>query len=156
MTGGSVTEDPRERNERLWEEALEKQREEQLEKITPQTYEKMNEEFIESDEAFRIVVPTQEAIDKWKENSGVYHDYDYPTPDLVAEHWKEHNRREALKNADKDVEAPEGEIDKHGFTIRPRITDSECIIICLQNAPCGIDRKQAERLIKKYTGIQYD
>ena len=60
-------------------------------KITPETYEKMNEEFIESDEAFRIVVPTQESIDKWQERSGVYHNYDYPKPDLVAEHWKRYN-----------------------------------------------------------------
>lgn len=34
------------------------------EKITPETYEKMNEEFEEEGMAFRIVVPTQEQIDK--------------------------------------------------------------------------------------------
>ena len=39
------------------------------EKITPQTYEKMNEEFIEEGLAFRIIVPTQEQIDKWLEES---------------------------------------------------------------------------------------
>ena len=44
MTGGSVTE-----------------------KITPETYEKMNKEFEEEDLAFRIIVPTQKQIDDWLE-----------------------------------------------------------------------------------------
>ena len=39
------------------------------EKITPQTYEKMNEEFIEEGLSFRIIVPTQEQIDDWIERS---------------------------------------------------------------------------------------
>ena len=43
MTGGNVTE-----------------------KITPETYEKMNEEFEEEGLAFRIIVPTQEQIDDWQ------------------------------------------------------------------------------------------
>jgi len=34
-------------------------------KITPQTYIDMNKEFEEEGTAVRIVVPTQEAIDKW-------------------------------------------------------------------------------------------
>ena len=37
------------------------------EKITPETYEKMNEEFEEEGLAFRINVPTQEEIDEWRE-----------------------------------------------------------------------------------------
>ena len=41
MTGGNVTE-----------------------KITPETYEKMNEEFEEEGTAFRIIVPTQEQINE--------------------------------------------------------------------------------------------
>ena len=49
------------------------------------------------------------------------------------------------------VEAPtEGEVDKWGFTIKPSISDIEVIIRCLKNAPCGIDKKQAERIIKDY------
>ena len=44
MTGGNVTE-----------------------KITPETYEKMNEEFEEEGLAFRIIVPTQEEIDEWRQ-----------------------------------------------------------------------------------------
>ena len=40
-------------------------------KITPETYEKMNEEFEEEGLAFRINVPTQEQIDKWMEESNV-------------------------------------------------------------------------------------
>ena len=39
------------------------------EKITPETYEKMNEEFIEEGLAFRINVPTQDQIDAWIEDS---------------------------------------------------------------------------------------
>ena len=39
------------------------------EKITPETYHKMNEEFEEEGLAFRINVPTQEQIDEWIERS---------------------------------------------------------------------------------------
>ena len=35
------------------------------EKITPETYEKMNREFEEDGLAFRIKVPTQEEIDRY-------------------------------------------------------------------------------------------
>ena len=35
-------------------------------KITPETYEKMNKEFEEEGTAFRIIVPTQEQIDEWQ------------------------------------------------------------------------------------------
>ena len=38
-----------------------------FEEITPETYEKMNEEFEEEGLAFRIIVPTQEQIDDWRE-----------------------------------------------------------------------------------------
>jgi len=37
------------------------------EKITPETYEKMNKEFEEEGLAFRIIVPTQEEIDDWQQ-----------------------------------------------------------------------------------------
>jgi hypothetical protein len=63
MIGGNVTEDPRERIERLWEEALAEERE----KITPETYKNMNKEFEEEGIAFRIKVPTQEEIDDWRQ-----------------------------------------------------------------------------------------
>ena len=50
------------------------------------------------------------------------------------------------------VEAPtEGEVDRWGFTIKPSISDNELILICLNNAPCGSDKKQVERLIKQYS-----
>ena len=39
------------------------------EKITPETYEKMNREFEEEGLAFRISVPTQEQIDNWIKKS---------------------------------------------------------------------------------------
>jgi hypothetical protein len=38
-------------------------------KITPETYEKMNEEFEEDGLAFRIIVPTQEEIDEWQQRN---------------------------------------------------------------------------------------
>ena len=37
-----------------------------FEEITPETYEKMNEEFEEEGLAFRINIPTQEEIDEWR------------------------------------------------------------------------------------------
>jgi hypothetical protein len=50
-----------------------------------------------------------------------------------------------------NVEAPSGvEYDKWGFTIKPTITDTELILMCLRNAPCGADKKQTERLVKYY------
>ena len=39
------------------------------EKITPETYEKMNREFEEEGLAFRIIVPTQEKIDEWQKSN---------------------------------------------------------------------------------------
>ena len=49
------------------------------------------------------------------------------------------------------VESPtKGEVDQWGFTIKPKISDAECILICLRNAPCGIDKKQAERLVQEF------
>ncbi len=39
-----------------------------MDKITPETYEKMNEEFEEEGLAFRIIVPTQEQIDEWRQS----------------------------------------------------------------------------------------
>ena len=41
----------------------------EFEKITPETYEKMNKEFEEEGLAFRINVPTQKQIDDWKNAS---------------------------------------------------------------------------------------
>ena len=43
-----------------------------------------------------------------------------------------------------------GEVDKWGFTIKPTISDTELILICLNNAPCGCDRKQVQKLITYY------
>ena len=39
----------------------------EFEKITPETYEKMNKEFEEEGLAFSIKVPTQEEIDDWRQ-----------------------------------------------------------------------------------------
>lgn len=64
-------------------------------KITPDTYKKMNEEFIREDMAFRITIPTQEQIDKWQSEPKPYF-VPPPARDLVAEMWEEHNRKENI------------------------------------------------------------
>ena len=67
MIGGSVTE---------------------FDKITPETYEKMNEEFVEEGTMVRIEVPTQEQIDKWKQwKVPDMHERTTPTPDMVQDMW---------------------------------------------------------------------
>ena len=60
----------------------------EFDKITPETYEEMNREFVEEGTMVRIEVPTQEAIDKWK-NWIVpdMHERTTPTPDMVQDMW---------------------------------------------------------------------
>ena len=41
-------------------------------------------------------------------------------------------------------------VDKWGFTIKPSITDDQLILICLNNAPCGTDRKHVLKVVKRY------
>jgi hypothetical protein len=48
------------------------------------------------------------------------------------------------------VEAPDELVDKNGFSIKPPISDKECILVCLENAPCGTNKKQVQRLIMEY------
>ena len=50
-----------------------------------------------------------------------------------------------------NVEAP---VDKHGFTIRPEMTDLEAIVRCLKNTPAGICPKQAKRLVEGFEAGQ--
>ena len=47
-----------------------------------------------------------------------------------------------------NVEAP---VDKNGFTMKPPITDKELIILCLKNAPEGVDRAQLKRVLDSFT-----
>lgn len=44
-------------------------------------------------------------------------------------------------------------VDKHGFTMKPPITDNECILSCLKNAHGGLDKKQVDRLVRIYENI---
>jgi hypothetical protein len=62
-------------------------------KITPETYEKMNEEFEEEGTPFIIAIPTQEAIDKHRSATPIQQPVRH-TVDMVAEMWAEHNRIE--------------------------------------------------------------
>ena len=49
-------------------------------------------------------------------------------------------------------EAPiDGEVDRWGFTIKPSISDEECILRCIKNAPEGCDKKQVARLVQEWT-----
>lgn len=41
-------------------------------------------------------------------------------------------------------------IDEHGWTQKDPISDDELIFICLNNAPCGTDRKHVAKVVKKY------
>ena len=55
-------------------------------KITPETYQKMEDEFREEGLAFTITIPTQETIDKWQNATPI------PQPvrhnvDMVADIW---------------------------------------------------------------------
>ena len=40
--------------------------------------------------------------------------------------------------------------DKIVWSQKPLISDRDCILLCLKNAPCGTDKKQVERLIKEF------
>ena len=60
----------------------------EFDKITPETYEKMNEEFVEEGTMVRIEVPTQEQIDKWKQwKVPDMHERTTEPPDMVQDMW---------------------------------------------------------------------
>tara|TARA_B100000902_G_scaffold184650_1_gene177195 strand:- start:249 stop:563 length:315 start_codon:yes stop_codon:yes gene_type:complete len=60
--------------------------------ITPETYQKMEDEFREEGLAFSISIPTQEAIDEWYNAPAL--PYNTPEPvDMVAEMWKKHREQ---------------------------------------------------------------
>ena len=60
----------------------------EFDKITPEIYEVMNEEFIEEGTMVRIEVPTQEQIDKWKEWIDPHiHERTVKPVDMVQEMW---------------------------------------------------------------------
>ena len=64
MIGDNVTSDFL---DNLANHQYQKMHKSEFEKITPETYEKMNEEFEEEGLAFRINVPTQQQIDDWRQ-----------------------------------------------------------------------------------------
>ena len=74
-----------------------------FEKITPETYEKMNEEFEEDGTPFRIVIPTQEAIDKHRSQPPLSYNTP-PAVDMVAEMWAEHNRIEEERKLQLEID----------------------------------------------------
>ena len=63
-------------------------------KITPETYEEMNEEFVEEGTMVRIAPMTQEQIDKWLAwKCPDMHERTTEPVDMVAEIWAEHRKR---------------------------------------------------------------
>ena len=61
--------------------------------ITPDIFEEMNEEFIREGTAVRLVVPTQEGIDKWLAwKCPDMHERTVEPTDMVAEMWRKHDQ----------------------------------------------------------------
>jgi len=71
-------------------------KETEFDKITVDTYKKMNEEFIEEGTAFSIKVPTQEQIDAWKSKTPEPYTRP-PEVDMVAQIWEEYRRKNDAK-----------------------------------------------------------
>jgi len=85
MIGGNVTSDFL---DNLAANQYQKMHQPKKIKITPKTYEDMNEEFVRDGTAVRIVVPTQEAIDKWLTASKVdIHTRNVKPRDMVQDMW---------------------------------------------------------------------
>ena len=60
----------------------------EFDKITPETYEKMNEEFVEEGTMVRIKVPSDEELEKWKNwKCPDMHERTVKPPDLVQDLW---------------------------------------------------------------------
>ena len=79
-------------------------------KITPQTYIDMNKEFEEDGTPFRIVIPTQEVIDKHRNATPVHQPVRH-TVDMVAEMWAEHNRIEEERKLQLELDLGQGLTD---------------------------------------------
>tara|TARA_B100001996_G_scaffold9773_1_gene8240 strand:+ start:267 stop:521 length:255 start_codon:yes stop_codon:yes gene_type:complete len=66
----------------------------------------------------------------------------------------EHNYTNPSKKVDtSNVESDNrGHVDEHGWSVRPPISDRECIYKCLDNsrALAGLDRKQVARLCEEF------
>ncbi len=61
------------------------------------------------------------------------------------------SKRQDMSHLEAGVD--EGEyVDEHGFTVKPSITDRECIYKCLDNCRhlAGLDRKQVSRLCDEF------
>ena len=80
------------------------------EKITPETYEKMNEEFIEEGTMVRIKVPTQEQIDNHRNSPEDIHSRTREPKDMVAQLWVDHRKQQMQQIQDA--------ADELGYTIR--------------------------------------
>jgi len=60
----------------------------EFDKITPETYEKMNEEFVEEGTMVRLSIPTEEELEKWKNwIDPDIHKRTTKPPDMVQDMW---------------------------------------------------------------------
>ena len=55
-----------------------------------------------------------------------------------------------------EIAEPGWYIDEDGWSQKLPITDQECMLICLENAPLGTDRKQVMRLIQSLKQSGYE
>jgi hypothetical protein len=70
-------------------------------KITPEIYQKMEDEFREEELPFTITIPTQEVIDKWQSATPIHQPVMHNV-DMVADMWKKHKEQpEAGPEADR-------------------------------------------------------
>ena len=68
MIGGNVTNDFLDNlGANTYEKYFANHKQNKRIEITPETYQKMNEEFEEEGLAFRLSIPTQEQIDDWRQ-----------------------------------------------------------------------------------------
>ena len=66
----------------------------EFDKITPETYEKMNEEFVEEGTMVRLSIPTKEGLEKWKNwIDPDMHKRTVPPTDMVADMWEKQGGR---------------------------------------------------------------
>ena len=62
----------------------------EFEKVTPDTYKEMNEEFIHDGTSVRIEIPTEAGLERWKNWKEDIHTKSVPPTDMVAEMWEKH------------------------------------------------------------------
>ena len=71
------------------------------EDVTAQTYIDMNEEMKEDGVPLQILIPSEEALEEWRQNS-VYYEEPDEYPNLVAEHWERFNKEREMRTFEEE------------------------------------------------------